>query len=55
LPDPDVTLELQPLIEAIYARRRYYRAIDYGKPLQPPLTAEENAWLQTQLQARAAS
>jgi hypothetical protein len=54
-PDPDVTLELQPLIEAIYARRRYYRAIDYTKPLQPPLSAEESAWLQGQLQAKTAS
>jgi hypothetical protein len=51
-PDPDVTLELQPLIEAIYTRRRYGSVIDYGKPLQPPLSAEEVAWLQTQLQAR---
>ena len=53
-PDPDVLLELQPLVESIYARRRYDRDIDYGKPLQPPLSAEESAWLQTQLQARRA-
>lgn len=44
-PDPDVTLALQPMIEAIYARSRYGRRIDYAKPLTPPLTAEENACL----------
>jgi hypothetical protein len=53
-PNPDVTLELQPLVEAVYAHRHYDMDIDYSKPLQPPLSAEESAWLQAQLQARAA-
>lgn len=34
-PDPDVTLDLQPLVDGIYARARYHRSIDYAKPLAP--------------------
>jgi hypothetical protein len=51
-PDPDVTLDLQPMVDAIYARSRYARDIDYTRPLQPPLAPEETAWLQEQLKAR---
>jgi hypothetical protein len=54
-PDPDVSLDLQPLIEAIYARSRYARSIDYARPLTPPLSAEESAWLAEQQRARAAT
>jgi hypothetical protein len=54
-PDPDVPLDLQPMIEAIYARSRYHRSIDYSHPLTPPLTAEETTWLAQQLQARQAT
>jgi hypothetical protein len=54
-PDPDVPLDLQPMIEAIYARSRYHRDIDYSRPLTPPLTAEETTWLAQQLQARQAT
>ena len=51
-PDPDVKLALQPLVEAVYARARYHRSIDYAKPLTPPLGPEESAWLEQQLRAR---
>jgi hypothetical protein len=51
-PDLDLSLNLQPMIEAIYERSRYERSIDYNKPLTPPLDAAETAWLQQQLQAR---
>jgi hypothetical protein len=54
-PDPDVPLALQPMIEAIYARARYQRSIDYSRPLSPPLNAEEQAWLAEQLRARLAT
>ncbi len=37
VPDPDVTLALQPLVEAVYAESCYDRDIDYGRPLTPPL------------------
>jgi hypothetical protein len=39
-PDPDITLNLQLMIESIYARSRYYRSIDYTKPLTPPLSPD---------------
>ena len=51
-PDPDVPLELQPMIDAIYARAFYHRSIDYAKPLTPPMDAEETAWLAQQRQDR---
>jgi hypothetical protein len=51
-PDPDIPLALQPMIEAIYARSRYQRRIDYSRPLTPPLGAEDAAWLGVQLRAR---
>ena len=50
-PDPDVTLNLQPMIDAIYHRSRYERSIDYSKPLTPPLNPEETAWIEQQLRA----
>jgi hypothetical protein len=50
--DPDLTLALQPMIEAIYARGRYHRSIDYSRPLTPALTAEEQGWLAAQIRAR---
>ncbi len=51
-PDPDVPLNLQPMIEAIYARSKYLRSIDYAKPLTPPLAPAETAWLQPQIKSR---
>ncbi|HVC96397.1 MAG TPA: DUF4058 family protein [Pirellulales bacterium] len=36
-PDPAIMLALQPLVEAVYARSRYDRDIDYRRPLDPPL------------------
>ena len=54
-PDPDVILELQPLIDVIYQRARYSRSIDYARPLKPRLTAEDAAWLKQQLRGRPAT
>jgi len=51
--DPDVVLPLQPLVDAIYERSRYKRRIDYNKPLTPPLTTEQSAWLQARLHSEA--
>jgi hypothetical protein len=51
-PDPDVTLELQPLVETIYRRSRYGLDIDYTGPLEPPLADADRAWLAEQLQKR---
>jgi hypothetical protein len=52
-PHADVTLELQPLVEATYARSRYHLRIDYTKPLTPPLSEEQTAWLAQRLRERA--
>jgi hypothetical protein len=51
-PDADITLDLQPFVEAIYARSRYERDIDYRKPLSPPLEPAEAAWLEKRIRAR---
>ncbi|MGO9916349.1 MAG: DUF4058 family protein, partial [Isosphaeraceae bacterium] len=51
-PDPDIPLDIQPMIDEIYQRFRYARSIDYSIPLAPPLDAAETAWLKQQLQAR---
>ena len=52
-PDPDILLDLQPMIDAIYRRSRYERSIDYSKPLSPPLDAAETVWLENQLRTRS--
>jgi hypothetical protein len=52
-PDLDISLGLQPLIETIYARSRYEQDIDYRRPLIPPLSPADSAWLDKRLrQAR---
>ncbi len=51
-PDHDVTLALQPLIDAIYTRSRYDTDIDYRKPCVPPLAPEEIEWLNQRLESR---
>jgi len=48
-PDADISLDIQPFVEAIYARSRYERDIDYRRPLYPPLTTAEAAWLEERL------
>jgi hypothetical protein len=48
-PDADVRLELQPLIDAVYARSHYDRRLDYSRPLQPALSDEESTWIAEQL------
>jgi hypothetical protein len=51
-PDPDITLNIQPMIDKIYAESRYSRSIDYTTPLDPPLATEDAAWLDEQLRTR---
>ncbi len=48
-PDSDIPVALQPLVDAVYERGRYDEAIDYSRPLTPPLTNEEAAWLKKRL------
>ncbi|HEV3079567.1 MAG TPA: DUF4058 family protein [Gemmataceae bacterium] len=54
-PDADVTLEIQPLIQKIYARSHYEVDIDYGQSLNPPLSAADAVWLQERLQEQSRS
>jgi hypothetical protein len=51
-PDPDIPLNLQPLIATIYQRFRYGRSVDYTATLRPPLRPEEVAWCRKQLEKR---
>jgi hypothetical protein len=51
-PDPDVALSVQPMVDRIYARSRYERSIDYTRPLSPPLSPVDVAWLEEQIRSR---
>jgi len=51
-PDPDLKLDLQPMIDSIYLRSRYARSIDYGKVLTPALVPDDAAWLKRRLRER---
>jgi hypothetical protein len=42
--DPEVRLELQPLIEQAYTNGRYARRLHYQTPLDPPLDADDAEW-----------
>jgi hypothetical protein len=48
-PDPDITLALQPLVDAIYARSHYDRDIEYHRLLSPPLSPSDAARLEMHL------
>jgi hypothetical protein len=54
-PDPDLTLDLQPMIDAVYRRSRYFQQLDYTKPLDPQLPAADTAWLAESLKALQAN
>lgn len=54
-PDADISLSLQPLLAAVYARSHYERDIDYHQPLHPPLSPAETAWLEARLRERQTS
>jgi hypothetical protein len=51
-PDPDLTLDLQPLIDGIYSLGRYDERIDYTRPLAPALSDTDAALVQTFLEER---
>jgi hypothetical protein len=50
--DPDLTLDLQPLLGDIYSLGRYDERIDYTRPLLPALSGKEAAWLRELLKER---
>jgi hypothetical protein len=45
--DKEVFLDLQPLLNRIYARARYHLTIDYNQEPIPPLKGEDKAWADT--------
>jgi hypothetical protein len=51
-PDPDLTLDLQPLLDGIYSLGRYDERINYARPLAPALSGADAAWVQNALKDR---
>lgn len=52
-PDPDIPIDLQPMIDTIYRRSRYSGSINYAGQSAVSLLPEERLWLEKQLSARA--
>ena len=50
--EPDLSLDLQPLIDDIYSLGRYDERIDYARPLSPALSDEEAGWMRDVLKNR---
>jgi hypothetical protein len=48
-PEQDLRLDLQPLLDEIYALGRYGELLHYERPLQPPLPDADAAWVREQL------
>jgi hypothetical protein len=53
-PDADIEIAVQPLVDAVYARSGYERDIDYRRPISPPLSTAEQAWLDERLREQQA-
>jgi hypothetical protein len=47
--DPRVELDLQALLDHTYASGRYHRRLDYARPCDPPLDADDASWAETLL------
>jgi hypothetical protein len=52
-PEPDLSLDLQPLLDGIYALGRYDERIDYTRPLTPALSDAEGVWVRDILKDRS--
>jgi hypothetical protein len=48
--DADATLDLQAAFTAAYDAAGYDYSLDYSRPVEPPLSAEDAAWVQEVLQ-----
>ncbi len=42
--DPDIVLDVQAVLAQTYEAGRYRDRIDYGRPCEPPLTADQQNW-----------
>ncbi len=47
-----VVIDLQPLLGRVYDTGRYAELLDYAKPPDPPLSADDQAWADSVLLAR---
>jgi hypothetical protein len=54
-PQPDLRLDLQPLVDEIYSLGRYDELLNYERPLQPALPDADAAWVSEQLRQRPRS
>jgi hypothetical protein len=52
--DPDLSLDLQPLLDSIYSFGRYAERIDYSRTLTPPMLEADAGWVREQLKNRPA-
>ena len=43
--DPDVSLDLQAVFDTTYDRSGYDYSLNYKKPVEPPLTESQSAWV----------
>lgn len=50
--DPQVHLELQPLVDSAYLTGRYSSRLDYRQPLEIPFDPEDAAWVEKRLRSR---
>ncbi|MBI4612006.1 MAG: DUF4058 family protein [Planctomycetes bacterium] len=51
-PDPDAALDLQAMVEHVYAAGAYWNLIDYSRPPAPPLARADLRWARSLLSAR---
>jgi hypothetical protein len=47
--EAEPSLVLQKIMDYVFDRGRYHLAIDYQQPLQPQLSADDRAWVETRL------
>jgi Protein of unknown function (DUF4058) len=45
--ETEPSLDLQKVMDYVFDRGRYHLAIDYQQPLQPQLSADDRAWVET--------
>ena len=53
--DADVALDLQAVFATVYDRAGYTDSLDYRSPIDPSLSAADNAWVQQLLAAASSS
>jgi len=48
--DPDVMLDLQAVFDTVYERAGYDYSLDYHRPVEPPLSDADAAWVRELLE-----